>query len=104
MAHFAYFGLLLVTNCTFVCCFSISAAKTGHRVFAFEPNKETWKYLQGSIEVNHLQSDVSLFQHALLDKRQPCAVFTTPDRANQGHTIVEGANDPIICEKDINVS
>ncbi|XP_075253412.1 uncharacterized protein LOC142345306 isoform X2 [Convolutriloba macropyga] len=82
--------------------YSISAAKTGHRVFAFEPNKETWKYLQGSIEVNHLQSDVSLFQHALLDKRQPCAVFTTPDRANQGHTIVEGANDPIICEKDIN--
>ena len=61
----------------------------GHRVFAFEPNKETWKYLTGSVAVNNLQTNVSLFAYALMDKRHHCVRLSTPARDNIGHTIVQ---------------
>ncbi|XP_075261198.1 uncharacterized protein LOC142352927 [Convolutriloba macropyga] len=69
--------------------YTISAAKTGHRVFAFEPNEDTWKYLQGSVEVNNLQSNVSIFPYALMDRRDKCIVLTTPFAANIGHSVVQ---------------
>ncbi|XP_075263274.1 uncharacterized protein LOC142354774 isoform X2 [Convolutriloba macropyga] len=78
--------------------YTVSAAKLGHRVFAFEPNKETWKYLTGSVAVNNLQTNVSLFAYALMDKRHHCVRLSTPARDNIGHTIVQVEKNESLAE------